>query len=103
MCLCSGGTPSHYYFPLTVNGVVISVSLYYCIVLLYRLFKTLYPVKWLCCITATGFIKAWLSRMRSQTGQHLDKMINLCLLIYKMADFSFLSRNVLYNIVLKHH
>ena len=35
----------------------------------------------------TGFIKAWLSRMRSQTGQHLDKMINLCLLIYKMADF----------------
>ena len=51
MCLCSGGTPSHYYFPLTVNGVVISVSLYYCIVLLYRLFKTLYPVKWLCCIT----------------------------------------------------
>ena len=51
MCLCSGGTPSNYYFPLTVNGVVISVSLYYCIVLLYRLFKTLYPVKWLCCIT----------------------------------------------------
>ena len=51
MCLCSGGTPSHYYFPLTVNGIVISVSLYYCIVLLYRLFKTLYPVKWLCCIT----------------------------------------------------
>ena len=44
---------------------------------------------------ATGFIKAWLSIMRSQTGQHLDKMINLCLLIYKMADFWFLSRNVL--------
>ena len=43
---------------------------------------------------ATGFIKAWLSRMRSQTGQHLDKMTNLCLLIYKMADFSFHSQEM---------